>query len=74
MCIRDSLDPSEDKSTPVAAPIREWARVNSPDSEASRLEESPNRENDARNQRWTDGRELNLMRAASRLALNPAAI
>ena len=68
------LDPSEDKSTPVAAPIREWARVNSPDSEAPRLEESPNRENDARNQRWTDGRELNLMRAASRPALNPAAI
>jgi len=68
------LDPSKDKSTPVAAPIREWAKQNSPDSQAPLLEESPGRENDARSQRWCDGNELQRMQPPSRTALNPSAI
>lgn len=68
------LDPSRDKSTPVAAPVREWAREHSPDSEAPLLEESPGRENDARGQRWQDGNELQRMQPPSRTALNPSAI
>ncbi len=68
------LDPSKDKSTPVAAPIREWAKQNSPDSQSPLLEESPGRENDARSQRWCDGNELQRMQPPSRTALNPSAI
>ena len=68
------LDPSKDKSTPVAAPISEWAKQNSPDSQSHLLEESPGRENDARSQRWCDGNELQRMQPPSSTALNPSAI
>jgi len=68
------LDPSEDKSTPVAAPIREWITTNSPESSSILLEESPGRENDSSNQRWLDGKSLRNMQAPSRLALNPSAV
>ena len=68
------LDPSADKATPLAAPIREWARGNSPDSDAIELEEKPIRENDARSQRWNDGHQFSQMQPPSRPALNPSAI
>ena len=68
------LDPSQDKSTPVAAPIREWIRENSPDSNSLILEESPGRENDSSNQRWQDGNSLRNVQAPSRVALNPSAV
>ncbi len=68
------LDPSQDKSTPLAAPVREWVQFNSPDTEAPLLEQSPGRENHARAQRWSDGQDLQRMQAPSRPALNPNAI
>jgi len=68
------LDPSEDKSTPVAAPIREWISTHSPDTISINLEESPIRENDSSNQRWQDGNSLRDMQPPSRLPLNPPAV
>ena len=68
------LDPSQDKSTPVAAPIREWIGDHISESTSINLEESPIRENDSSNQRWQDGNSLRNMQAPSRLALNPSAV
>ena len=68
------LDPSEDKSTPVAAPIREWISIHSPDSTSINSEETPIRENDSSNQRWKDGNSLRDMQPPSRLPLNPSAV
>ena len=68
------LDPSQDKSTPVAAPIREWISVHSSDSTSIYLDESPSRENDSSHQRWRDGNSLRNMEAPSRFSLNPSAV